>query len=260
MDERRNQVETDFEDAVLALLMDWSAESDGEQLWDAFYSTEQQIPPDLDVRCRNQIQKYTKRSRRHARLVRCLKTSRQVAACLAIILLLTISLITSVEALRVPVLNFFLKHSPRATTILFQQPPQECPLEELTGILKCYVPKGYTLELEQINRDEYYSPPVVTSVFLAFQDPDDNLLTIHVCPAKGTWNVDTENASVKEMILEGQQAVLIEKPPEISVLWLNKTQGLFYSVTASNMEKSAFMEYVTVLAQETRYANADLSE
>lgn len=260
MDERRSRIETDFADAALALLMDWSAEDEGDWLWEEYCTDEQQMPPELDTRCRSLIQTHTKKIQQKTKFLSCLKAAGQTAACLGIILFLTVSLITSVEALRVPVLNFFLKHSPRATTILFQQPPQESPLEELQGILKFYVPEGYTLELEQIHRDEYYSPPVVRSIFLAFQDQDDNLLTIQVCPAEGTWNVDTEDASVTKMMLEDQQAVLIEKSPEISVFWLNKTQGLLYSVAASHMEKSDFMEYVTLLAQETRYANAGLSE
>ena len=260
MDERRSRIETDFADAALALLMDWSAEDEGDWLWEEYCTAEQQMPPELDTRCRSLIQTHTKKIQQKTKFLSCLKAAGQTAACLGIILFLTVSLITSVEALRVPVLNFFLKHSPRATTILFQQPPQESPLEELQGILKFYVPEGYTLELEQIHRDEYSNPPAVTSVFLAFQDSKRNLLTIHVSPAEGVWNVDTEDASVSEIILEGQKAILIENAPEISVYWLNKRQGLLYGVTANAMDKTDFLEYVTLLAQETRWSNAGFTE
>ena len=262
MDKRGIKVETDFADAALALLMDWSAEADGERLWDEYHSAEQQMPPELDIRCRNEIQKFIRKCRRRAYFIRTLQSARKTAACLAVVLVLAVSLITSVEALRVPVLNFFLKYSPRATSILFQHPSEntKSPLEELQGVLKFFVPEGYTLELEQIHRDEYSNPPAVTSVFLAFQDSERNLLTIHVSPAEGVWNVDTEDASVSEIILEGQKAILIENAPEISVYWHNKRQGLLYGVTANAMDKTDFMEYVTLLAQETRWSNAGFTE
>lgn len=262
MDKRRSKVETDFADAALALLMDWSAESDGEQLWDEYCTAEQQMPPELDAICRNRIQKYAKRSRRRGGFVRMLKTSGQAAACLAIILFFAISLITSVEALRVPVLNFILKHSEQATAIIFQHEPtqKETQLEELLNILKESAPEGYSLEIENIYRDNYSNPPVITSIFMGFQDAGSNLLSIHVTPAEGTMNVDTEDASVTRITLEDQYAMLIEKAPEIRMIWINETQGLLYSVTASAMEKADFMEYVAILAHETRYSNAGFTE
>lgn len=186
----------------------------------------------------------------------------QTAALFTLLLFLTVSLVTSMEALRVPVLNFLLRHSPRATAILFQQTPtqKETQLEELLGILKHSVPEGYQLEVEHIYRDEFFNPPVITSVFLAFQNADEELLMIHVAPAEGTWNVDTEGASVTQMTLEGQKAILIEKAPEMRVLWINDIQGLVFDISASSMDKSEFMDYVTILAEKIRYSNAGLEE
>ena len=116
------------------------------------------------------------------------------------------------------------------------------------------------LEVEQIHRDKYTDPPVITSVFLAFQNADDNLLTVHVAPAEGTWNIDTEDASMTPMTLEDQKAILIEKTPEIRVLWINDAQGLFYDIYAGSMERTEFLNYVTILAEEIRYSNAGLTE
>lgn len=258
MDNRRDHLEKEFADAGLALLMDWSAESDGESLWEEFSSDEPRMPQDLDIRCRNLIQK----ARRNMCFHRIGKSIGKMAASFVLVLFLAVSLITSVEALRVPVLNFFLKHSPRATSIIFQQnssTKKQNQLEELLSILKSFVPEGYTLELEKVYRDEYANPPVVTSVFLFFQDTDEHLIYIETSPAEGVRNVDTENATVSQITLAGMEAMLIEKSSEIRVIWLNKTQNLLYSVTANSMEKSDFMEYVTTLAWEIRYSNAGLN-
>ena len=193
---------------------------------------------------------------------RVLKSAGKTAACVALILCLTVSLITSVEALRVPVLNFLLKHSPRATTILFQHSAtqSQTQLEELLCILKSNTPTDYALVMEQIYRDEYADPPVIRSVFLAFQNAEENLLMIQVAPAEGTWNVDTEDAALTPMTLEDQQALLIEKDTQIRVLWINETQGLLYDISAHAMEKTDFMNYVTSLAEDILYSNAGLLE
>lgn len=258
MDNRRAHLEKDFADAGLALLMDWSAESDGELLWEEFCSDKPRMSHDLDIRCRKLIQK----ARRNTHFHRIGKSVGKMAASFVLVFFLAVSLITSVEALRVPVLNFFLKHSPRATSIVFQQnstTKKQNQLEELLSILKSFVPEGYTLELEKVYRDEYVNPPIVTSVFLIFKDADEHLIYIETSPAEGVRNIDTEDATVSQIILAGLEAMLIEKSPEIRVIWLNKTQNLLYSVTASSMEKSDFMEYVTTLAWETRYSNAGLN-
>ncbi len=262
MDNCRNNAETRFADAGLALLMDLSAESDGNMLWEEYCVSNCVMSPELDNQCRHQIQKAVRRSKRHSRAMGFLKTASQLAASLAVILFLTVSLITSVEAIRIPVLNFILKHSPRATAILFQSSsaPSQTQLEELCSILKYSAPEEYALEIERIYRDEYTVPPTVTSVFMAFQDENEALLSIHVSPAEGSWSVDTEDAIVTQMTLEGQRAILIEKPPSMQVLWINETQHLVYHVTASSMEKTDFMQYATSLAKETKNSNAGLKE
>ena len=262
MDDIRRNLEDRFSDAALALLMDGFSEVDGQALWDQYQASEQTMPQDLDQRCQRQMQKTLARQQKKASWFRTRKLVSQTAASLVLVLLLTISLVTSVEALRVPVLNFLLKHSPRATTILFSEPPaqSQTQLEELVCILKSNVPKNYTLELENIYRDEYLDPPVITSVFLAFQDADENFLLIQVSPAEGARNIDTEGAAITQMTLVDQRAILVEKAPEIRILWINDTQGLVYDIYAGAMEKSDFLDYVTQLAEEIRYSNAGLIE
>lgn len=262
MDNCKYNAETRFADAGLALLMDLSAESDGNMLWEEYCTSNCAMPPALDIQCRRQIQKAIQKNKWHSRAIRFLKTTCQLAASFAVILFLVVSLVTSVEAIRVPVLNFILKHSPHATAILFQSSStsSQTQLEELCSILKYSAPEGYILEVEQIYRDKYSVPPTVTSVFMAFQDENDAILTIHVAPAKGSWSVDTEDATVTQLELSGQEAILIEKHPEIQIIWVNKTQELFYHITADSMEKSDFMQYVTMLAKETKNSNGGLNE
>lgn len=262
MDNHRNHIETNFTDASLALLLERSAESDGERLWEEYCTSECRMPPGLDNQCRQKICKTIRKSRVYSNTAQLLKRTGQLAASLAIVLFLVVSLITSVEAFRIPVLNFILNHAPRATAILFQNSsaPSQAPLEELCGIVKLFVPEGYTLAVEHIYRDEYTDPPTVTSLFLAFQNPDDDLLTIHITPAEGTRSVDTENAAVTQLILEGQKAILIEKFPEFQMLWINDTQKLLYHITAGSMNKTDFLNYVTLLAKETKNSNSGLIE
>lgn len=58
MDNQRTILEDRFTDAALALLMDCSAETDGELLWEQYHACGQTMPPELDQAC----QKQTKRA------------------------------------------------------------------------------------------------------------------------------------------------------------------------------------------------------
>jgi len=262
MDNQQHNAENRFADAGLALLMDWSAESDGELLWEEFSAEKHVMPTELDNLCNSQIRQTIKRQRNRLMLNRILKSAGKAAACFVLILCMTVSLITSVEALRVPVLNFLLKHSPRATTILFQHSAtqSQTQLEELLCILKSNTPENYELIMEKVYRDEFSDPPVITSVFLAFQDAEEDNLMIQVAQAEGSWNIDTEGAAMTPMTLEDQKAILIERGSEMRLLWINDVQGLLFDVFAGSMEKSDFLDYVTTLAKEIRYSNAGFNE
>lgn len=262
MDDRRKQIETQFSDAALALMMDDFAEEEGKQLWEAYCEEECCMPAELDARCSSQIQHTIDKTSHQSAVRKRWKSAGRAAACLVVLLCLAGTLVSSVEALRVPVLNFIIRHAPQYTSFLFGEAPGSSltRLEELLSILKISVPDGYTLAAEHIHRDEFPDPPSVHSVFLAYQDADENILMINVAPAEGTLNIDTEDATITKIILAEQEAMLVEKAPEIRVLWINDAQNLYYDVYASNMEKSAFLEYVTPLSEKILYSNAGLSE
>ena len=84
---------------------------------------------------------------------------------------------------------------------------------------------------------------------MAFQDENDAILTIHVAPAKGSWNVDTEDATVTQLELSGQEAILIEKHPEIQIIWVNCLEDMLGNLlqiynahSFKNAEKDKYYE------------------
>ena len=249
MDERKKKVMEDFGDAALALMLEEQAEADGKALWEAYCEHIEPMPQSLDKTCRKVMAKVIRRSHKHMLMGRALRCSALLAACLVLVT----TLVFSVEALRVPVLNFILTHGGASTVLRFQEREswEETPLEEMRHILDITVPDGFVLEIE--NSD---SPSMLGRFYCS---DDTGTLQIVIIPAMGAMSLDADQGQITEFTLAGHDAILVESD-DLQAMWINKTQKLFYTVTASAMEKTEFLQFVEILAEETTYSAAGLTD
>ena len=248
MDERKMQVMEDFGDAALALMLEEQAEADGMALWEAYCRQNDPMPEPLDNACRKAVAKTLRKSHKHMLMGRALRCSAMLAACLVLVT----TLIFSVEALRVPMLNFILTHGGASTVLRFQEREgwEETPLEEIRYILDTTVPDGFVLEIE--NSD---SPSRLGRFYCS---DDAGTLQIVIIPAMGSMSLDADEGQITEFTLAGHDAILVESD-DLQAMWINKTQKLFYTVTASSMEKTDFLQFVEILAEKTTYSGAGLT-
>lgn len=245
-DEHRQRLVDEYEEAAMKLLMDEYAEAEGKRLWQEFVQAEENgnvsdISEELDNKCKQLIQdSFAKRNRR-AQLRRALRAFNKVAIITLILLGISTTLVLSVDALRIPVLNFFLRSNDRYTAITLNEENQSLQneLEDIQNSIGYLIPNEYALVFEDISDHG--------SMQLLYQNELGKIISLAVTPASGQLVIDTEDASVKETTVNEQQALFVDKDG-FHIVWMNSDNKLTYDLFAEAIESTLFWELVYALA------------
>ena len=248
-DQRRRKIEEAWAEASLELLMDDYAEQSGETLWQEFQSdTECTMPEDLDAACQSLI--YTSFDSMVQKScinsisahLKQLVPQACKAAMIAFALVGAMATLTlSVEAIRVPVFNFFIRHTDEYTAN-FSDVPQDshAAVEDFTETLELLLPNGYT----QIIHDCFSNG----TVNLRYQDKSDHIVTLRTTAHDNQFRADTEDAHCSEITINGHTALYIEKNGKRIIIAQpeNEIKIDFY---AESIPDKLFWEIACVLAE-----------
>lgn len=244
-DERRKQLLEQYEDAAMALLMDEYAEEEGARLLREFEAVElngefPSIPTDLDEKCRKLIDCTFARKEREARLKRIGKSVTKAAVFLFVFLGLSAATVFSVEAFRTPFLNFLLDKSERFTTVGFKDGidiPQQAS-DILTELEAC-LPDGYQEVVKLVKQD---------GTFTAFyQDADGHLISFESTLSANIKNVDTEDAKVEKVLVNGSVEVMLIEKDGYRAIWTDNTYDLIFDFYADDLQKDVFWKMTNQL-------------
>ena len=247
-DERRQRLLDQYEDAALQLLMDEYAEAEGAQLMKEFEAAEQRgevedIPEELDLKCKQIIHKSFAENRRKQNLSIAAKALGKVAVLLLMLTGLSTTIVLSVEAFRIPVLNYLISQDVRFSTLLFLDNSETAPvaetLWECTNIEDC-IPSDYSLTYKYL-----YSDGAATYVF---RSESTNSITINVTPTKGMFNFDAEDALQQPIKINNFDAVFIAGET-YRVMWFNSESEYVFDVISDGLTESDFWKLVYCLAE-----------
>ena len=203
-EERRKQLLDEFEEASLSLLMDEYAEIDGERLWLEFEEADKagdipDFPEDLDQKCKQIIQHSHAKHVWNMRLKHILRVSSKAAIITLVIIGIATSLVLSVDAFRIPVLNFILKHSERYSSIMQREENEEImsQIEAIRKNFEYYLPEGYSLEGEK--SAEYGSADLI------YRNDSGNSITLKITRVPSTFIADTEDADAEKISADPSQ-------------------------------------------------------
>lgn len=244
-DERRQRLLDQYEDAVLQLLMDEYAEAEGEALLKEFEEAERRgevedIPEELDQKCRQIIHRSFAAKRRKDRAAGIGKMLGKVAVIVLLLTGFSTTIVLTVEAFRIPILNYLIKHDIRFSTLLFlddNQDPKEDPLESI-DVEDC-VSADYILQSKTKNPDG--------SVIYFFENYEKSI-SILIKPSVGMLNYDAESATQTPIKVNEWEAILITGEG-YRVIWLNAEHNLVFDVTTNGVEESEFWKIVYRLAE-----------
>lgn len=244
-DTRREQLLNQYEDAALELLMDEYAEADGKRLWNEFEEAQKKgnispIPEDLDNQCKQIILEYTSKARRKAAFDRIVRTLSKVAIFLLVFSSISITLVMSVDAFRIPVLNYLLRHDIRFTSLLIGNQSESDINNNYEVDIEDLIPSGFYLDSKVV------SPNGVLSY--GYKNGDEGIISLQIIPSDGMLNFDTEEAIIQELQINDHDAVFIEKDG-YRIVWLDPERNIAYDLYSNSISDKDFWKIVYSLAK-----------
>ena len=263
-DKRTDELRDQYEDALMALLMDEYAELNGAQLLKEYEEADRSgtipdMPEALDKKCRNLIQRSYAKQRFRIRFNSIAKASKRVASIMLAVLGLCSILIVSVEAIRTPVVNFFIEQHEKFTTIDFDRnnnntgvsDPLETteesqPVDRSESPLVGMVPDSYNLV--------QFSDKGKRGFTCFYKDAAGNVISFMATPTEGMLNVDTENAVVKDIELLGHSGILIEKDG-YKIVWFDANVSICYQLRSTGLELGEIWILAETIAECPEWAD-----
>lgn len=226
---KREQLQEQYEDALFALLMDEYAVSSGEK---ALQENEQlkndpnfEVPEGTKRRCLNVIRKRFSLQSAQIAGRRAAKLCQRVAAVGFVATLLFTAAFAASSELRISTLNFVTDVFDDCM-ILYSDTEEGI----LPNVTASWLPEGYELA------DYTYD---LKDVNLLYNDSTGNEILVHIYGSNRTSVVDTENAEVKYVAINGNEAVTVCKqgidgfgnPYEYNnVIWLDTEAGWYIDI------------------------------
>ena len=262
-DKRTNELQDQYEDALMALLMNEYAELNGARLLEEYEEAERngailEVPEALDEKCRNMIHRAYAKQRSRIRFKSFVKASKRVAAITLAVLGLCSVLIVSVEAFRTPILNFFIEQHEKYSTIDFgkdsnaatseaTEPTAESqPVDRSEDPLVGMVPDGYNL-IQFSNKGK-------RGFTCLYKDSDGEVISFMATPTEGLLNVDTENATVTDIELLNHKGKLIEKDG-YKIVWFDASTSICYQLRTTGIGRGETWALAETVANCPEWAN-----
>lgn len=245
-DEYRKQLLEQREEIDMMLLMDEYMESEGERLQQEFEAADLRgevpdIPVDLDLKCKEIIHNSFAKQEHNRTLSRITKYIGKVAVYILLFLGAASTLVLSVDALRIPVLNFFLEQQERSSSLDFDDsaPVIHSELDQIKICVDELLPNEYQLTSELAEANGF--------TLLCFQSTEGHTVLVNVVPSEGRLGVDTENTTSIDMEINGYPGLFIEKDG-YTAYWYNTDKDLTYSVYSDHLSIDIFWKIVYALA------------
>lgn len=240
-DNRSKKLEDEFANAALDLLLDEYAGSSGAQMLEEYthFCSGSPMDEELDRICSKKIRRTFQKQHFLKAAARCGKTAMILLVCLCF----GLTLVLSVEALRVPFLNYFLVRFPQYTQVIFQ--PEAGEKEPLFTSLHQsspeFAPEGYTM-FQADHGDSFF--------LSGYQNDAGDVASIGVYTSEGSLRVDSENCTETKLTVNGMDAVHWQKigQTQQTLLLIDPENGVTCVLYASNLEETEFWHFVYTFA------------
>lgn len=244
---RRERLLEELEEAQIKLLMDEYAEAEGVLLLQEFERDKGNgslpvISPELDQKCQKLISDAFAASSKGRSTQKILHLISKVAACFLIIIGFGAALVMSVEAFRIPVINYFMEIKPNYSAFSFDPDDTITDIHQsITEQLKCIpVPEDY--ERIHLGEDEK------GVISCCFSNANQNVIIVEIIPTEGKAYVDTEDANSVEFMLNEHVAIFWEKD-NYRISWVDAEKGVNYNLVADALTKEAIIKIANYLSE-----------
>ena len=254
----RDTLYEQYEEAVLALLMEQVADAEGEELLQQNRSLQADpaaaVPAETEKRCLDVLRRQSRKTRRQRTARRSLRIAARIAAALVSLLVLYAIAFAASETVRVHTLNFLIRECDVGTQFLFPGDESAEESEEfashILSIAEETVPEGFRHVSSEDN-------PLI-SIF-CFENAEDEQITVkyvNLEDISGKIIIDTENAEVIRQTISGQEVMIVYKDyapgsaqPDTmyQIVWICKEQQYWIAVEGSNVALEELLPLVESL-------------
>lgn len=235
----REKLYEDYENSLFRLIMHSASEKEGKLLLEekAALQDDPSNQPSAEA-----IENFERKLAAHSKKSNTQKRARifhsfvNKAAIFFLLLIVTFStVIVSVQALRVQVMNFLIDSRPGYTSFQIQDKTSGSSGEKLTvnwtnTYLPAYIPSGY--EVDSLT----YTEPL-KEITYRNQKNKNLLIDFSENDSSNNIEIDTENASVKTIFVNGHKGTLIVKDSQMTVTW-KMDHHIFVVCTGESMEET----------------------
>lgn len=192
----------------------------------------QQFSPAFERKMRKLIKKVERREwrRMHRKTMQC------AAALFAVMILTGGVLVTKVDAVRIPVMNFVINVSEEFSDIQVVDSERKLELSEASNdYLPCYVPEGFSVEFVEEYSDTW---------IVQYTDRIGEYYSIDFYRSAINGSMDTEGATVTEQKINGYPALIIDKKDYLTVVWCPDGSEYIISGTISMEEVNSILSSI----------------
>lgn len=223
-------------DASVALFMQYYCVAASEDIHKEILemqAEEKAFPDALDTRCRATIKKETAIRKRQRCLKSVVKGLQYVAVFAVVLLALASVLFVSVEAIRVPIINYFISADGdyleigQASNVENVVKSSINWKDPLAGV----IPQGYMLSMQKED--------LQGGVTAIYDNADNNTIYFTSRQINSIKRIDAENAqSIRDIQIHGCDGVLVIKNGIITVTWGDDILNKAFSITASGLTEN----------------------
>ena len=198
-----------------------------------------EMPEALDTKCRELIDEAFGSTRRRARVEHIGTAVKRAAMVVLILFGLSSALVLSVDAFRVPVLNYLVGRNEKYTSISSGEIvyTEQNTLENIIQRVDSFIPEGY----EQIS-----SVQVELQYSVAYQNSAKNVIYFTYTQESCSINIDTEDTSYVSLDFGEFHAVYSDKTGH-QLVWIDDQTNAVCTLFSNGMTEEAFWEYAYLL-------------
>lgn len=232
-----------YADAATALVMDQYALAMQESIA-ASKDDDTDVSENLDSRCLKTIRKkLAKEQRKHTAIILLRVTKTAVMLVLMLFGVMGI-LFTTVEAVRIPIINFFIEQKDGYIEITgdsYNRSAEKATGEDgeidIDDPLKDLLPEDYVRVTKEMSDSG--------SSAILYENQLGQYVHLYTDPYYGSLHVDTEDAvSIEEIQIDSYEAVLTQKNG-YQIVWLNTDSNIIYHIDANALGR----EELIILAE-----------
>lgn len=232
-----------YDDVTFALLMDEYAEEEGARLRKEFEEAQaageiSDTSDALDEKCLQLIHRDFAKKRGKDNIRKIIRMTSKVAVAVMVFIGVAATTIMSVDALRIPVLNFIIEQYEQYSSLQLGDNEQNNVVISTTDYVWGLLPEDYyvvsSTDTEMMKISMYENGTGDTVQFIMTQ-------------TAGTYNIDTEDALCSEIVIGDYKALLLEEDG-YQIIWYDEVDGVVYNFRATGLTKDAVFDICINLA------------